>query len=230
MKTSTLFPSSGPRSYRFVRGLFSRQIEQFEWSLARPKEAQDQTFTDLMKGLRGTVLENAHNLIGVRTLDDFRQAVPIQSYDDVAPLVQRLLAGEKSVLSREKVRGFVETSGTQATPNLIPITRGWSAHIRRAQLLWVIGLLRDFPSISHGDIVHIVSSAAERHTEDGIANRSQYGTNGRGFAERNANDSCCLQFLKCRSRSATLCSFESGFGESGSNVCDSKSFNDCSLC
>ena len=168
MKTSTLFPSYGPRSYRFVRGLFSRQIQQFEWSLARPKDAQAQTFTDLMKGLRGTVLENAHNLSGVRTLDDFRQAVPIQSYDDVAPLVQRLLAGEKSVLSREKVRGFVETSGTQATPKLIPITRGWSAHIRRAQLLWVIGLLRDFPSISHGDIVHIVSSAAERHTEMGL--------------------------------------------------------------
>ena len=83
---------------------------------------------------------------------------PLQSYDDVAPLVQRVLAGENRILSREKVQGFVETSGTQATPEVNPdYEEAWSSHIRRAQLLWVLGLLRDFPSISQGDIIHIVS-------------------------------------------------------------------------
>ena len=77
MKTSTLFPSSGPRSYRFVRSLFSRQIQQFEWSLSHPKESQLETFADLRKRLRGTVLEEKYNLSGVRTLNDYRQAVPV---------------------------------------------------------------------------------------------------------------------------------------------------------
>ena len=168
MKTPTLFPSSGPRSYRFLRTLLFRRVREFELALAHPKEAQCRTFSDLRKGLRGTVLEKKYKLDAIRTLEDFRAAVPIQSYDDVAPLVQQSINGERRVLSREKIQGFVETSGTQSTPKLIPITASWSAHIRQAQLLWVLGLLRDFPSISQGDICHIVSSARERYTPRGL--------------------------------------------------------------
>ena len=168
MKTSPIFPASGPRTYRFVKTVFFRQIKEFEWSLSHPREAQHRTFTDIMKRVRGTALEREYNLNRVRTLKDLRQAVPIQSYADVEPFVQRMLTGEARVLSREKIQGFVETSGTQSTPKLIPVTASWSAHIRRAQMLWVLGLLRDFPSISQGDICHIVSSASERHTRSGL--------------------------------------------------------------
>ena len=150
MKTSTLFPAYGPRSYRFVRRLFWRQVQRLEQSLSHPNAAQDKTLAALLKGLRGTVLEEKYGLKNVRTFREFRDAIPIQSYDDIAPLIDRILNGEQRVLSRERIRGFVETSGTQSTPKLIPITASWSAHIRRAQLYWVLGLLRDFPSISQG--------------------------------------------------------------------------------
>ena len=167
MTTTPLFPAHGPRSYRILRGLYFRQIKYFERSLSHPQDAQQRTFAGLLKGLRGTVLAEKYGLNNVRSLQEFRSAIPIQSYDDVAPFVERILAGEK-VLSHEKVRGFVETCGTQSIPKLIPITASWSAHIRQAQLFWVLGLLRDFPSISQGDICHIVSSSTERITSNGL--------------------------------------------------------------
>ena len=145
-----------------------RHIQNFERSLFDPKDAQQKTLIELLSGLRGTVIEEQFGLNNVRTLQAFRKAIPLQSYDDLAPLIDRVVAGEQRVLSREKIRGFVETSGTQSAPKLIPITASWSSHIKRAQLYWVLALLRDFPSIAQGDICHIVSSATERFTPNGL--------------------------------------------------------------
>ena len=114
------------------------------------------------------MLEAHFDLKSMRTLEDFRRAVPIQTYTDIEPFINRVVAGEPRVMTREKVTGFVETSGTQSTPKLIPITKSWSSHIRTAQLLWVLGLLRDHPAIAQGDIAHIVSSATERYTTGGL--------------------------------------------------------------
>ena len=104
MKTSTLFPAHGPRSYRFIRRLFQRQIQHFERSLSRPKEAQENTLDEVLKGLRGTFLEEKYGLKNIHTLSEFRSAIPLQSYDDISPLIERIHSGEKRVLSREKVR------------------------------------------------------------------------------------------------------------------------------
>ena len=71
-------------------------------------------------------------------------------------------------MSTERVTRFVETSGTQSTPKLIPVTKSWSQHVQNAQMLWVLALLRDYPAISNGAILHNVSAANERTTDIGV--------------------------------------------------------------
>ena len=90
MKTSTLFPAYGPRSYRFVRGVFWRRIQHFERSLLHPQDAQEKTLASILKGLHGTAIEEKYGLKNIRGLQEFRSAVPIHSYDDVAPFVEHL--------------------------------------------------------------------------------------------------------------------------------------------
>ena len=157
-----IFPSNGPKSYRFTRLLLNRQVAAFEYSLLHPVAAQKKVLSAILRGVRGTISAEQHGLNRVQNLMEYRSAVPIQSYEDIKPLVDRILNGECRILNNEKIRGFVETSGTQSTPKLIPITKSWATHVRQAQLLWMLGLLRDFPSISKRDVFHIVSSAEER--------------------------------------------------------------------
>jgi len=168
MKQPLIFPTEGPRSYRILRLLLSRTVNQLEQSSNEPQTAQLRVLTGIRRNLVGTALESHFKLKGIRTLQDFRTAIPIQTYTDVEPFISRVVSGEHKVMSREKISGFVETSGTQSTPKLIPITKSWSSHIRTAQLLWVLGLLRDYPAIAQGDIAHIVSSATERYTTGGL--------------------------------------------------------------
>ncbi len=168
MDTPTLFPKKGPRNYQLLHLWMSRTVSDFEHSLAKPQQAQEAVFRTIRNSVKGTVSEKIHSLQKVKTLAEFRRAVPIQSYSDIEALIDRIVVGEKNILTSDTVRGFVETSGTQSKPKLIPVTQSWSAHIRKAQLLWVLALLRDFPRISKQDVLHVVSSAKERYTPAGL--------------------------------------------------------------
>ncbi len=167
MKTP-LFPHIGPRNYRLFRLLLIRQVRAFERSLIEPQQAQQSVLGAVLKNVRPTVQGKHFSLSNVRTLEEFRQAVPIQSYRDIEHWVERVVKGESQVLTKEKITGFVETSGTQSKPKLIPVTKSWSTGVRNAQLLWVLALLRDFPSITERDVFHLVSSAKERRTIGGL--------------------------------------------------------------
>jgi hypothetical protein len=124
--------------------------------------AQKKVLSAILRGVRGTASAEQHGLNTIKNLTEYRSAIPIQSYEDIKPLIDRILNGESRILSNEKIQGFVETSGTQSTPKLIPISKTWARQVRQAQLLWMLGLLRDYPAISKRDVFHIVSSAEER--------------------------------------------------------------------
>ena len=53
---------------------------------------------------------------------DFADNVPLQSYDDLAPYVQRMAAGEANILCAEPPVLFAMSSGTSGTPKLVPTT------------------------------------------------------------------------------------------------------------
>jgi hypothetical protein len=51
------------------------------------------------------------------------EKLPITTYADYAPYIERIAAGEQNVLSREPVIYFSTTSGTTGPPKMIPVTR-----------------------------------------------------------------------------------------------------------
>jgi hypothetical protein len=63
-----------------------------------------------------------HAFASIRTTSDFRSAVPICNYEDLRGYIDRMAAGEQSVLVSEPVRRFFVTSGSTAAPKLVPVT------------------------------------------------------------------------------------------------------------
>ena len=64
------------------------------------------------------------------SLDHFKTRVPLQSWDDVMPWVNRMLQGEERVLVSEPVSFFATTSGTTGRRKLIPITPSFVEEFR----------------------------------------------------------------------------------------------------
>ncbi|ADG78164.1 GH3 auxin-responsive promoter OS=Tsukamurella paurometabola (strain ATCC 8368 / DSM / CCUG 35730/ CIP 100753 / JCM 10117 / KCTC 9821 / NBRC 16120 / NCIMB 702349 / NCTC 13040) OX=521096 GN=Tpau_1542 PE=4 SV=1 [Tsukamurella paurometabola] len=95
-----------------------------------PAGAQQQVLADILDQATETSFGVDHALSSVRTLADWRAAVPVRSYDDFRPYLQRAQAGERRVLTTCDPYAFLKTSGTSGAPKLVPTTRHWRANYR----------------------------------------------------------------------------------------------------
>jgi hypothetical protein len=63
-----------------------------------------------------------YNFSNLFTLRAFKQAVPIQEYEDIKPYIQRIMDGEQNVLWNTPVHWFAKSSGTTSDKSkFIPV-------------------------------------------------------------------------------------------------------------
>ena len=86
-------------------------------------ERQDRVLSVLIKDGQHTAFGRDHELKNVRSYEDFKKAVPIRDYEELKPYIERIKAGEKSVLWPGRPAYFAKTSGTTSGAKYIPITR-----------------------------------------------------------------------------------------------------------
>ncbi|OIN57814.1 GH3 auxin-responsive promoter family protein [Arsenicibacter rosenii] len=111
-----------------IRSVFSRPLAQWvvqqqqEW-MYQPAEAQQRWFKELVSVGRHTQFGKDHHFHDIRTVDDFRQAVPVRDYEDLKPYIQKILDGASDVLWKGKPLYFAKTSGTTSGTKYIPLTK-----------------------------------------------------------------------------------------------------------
>ncbi|MBD2701032.1 GH3 auxin-responsive promoter family protein [Spirosoma sp. BT702] len=98
-------------------------VERQQAWMYQPIEAQQRWFQRLIETGRNTVFGRDHALKDVRTIDEFRQAVPVRDYEDLKPYIEQILNGGTDVLWKGKPLYFAKTSGTTSGTKYIPITQ-----------------------------------------------------------------------------------------------------------
>lgn len=169
------FPRHGSGAYRLLRAGADGLVGRFEAALENPRAAQQARLEVILRIARGTAFGDAHDLDAVRTLDDLRAAVPIRDHAGHLPWLQRVAAGERDVLTRERVQMLLETSGTSGTPKHLPVTATWARGVSDAQRLWVLAMLRDHPEVADGAALTIVSPAVHGRSRGGLPIGSNTG-------------------------------------------------------
>jgi hypothetical protein len=96
------------------------------------------------------------------TLREYRAAVPVVSYDDLAPYVARVARGEKDVLSTDPTTMLERSGGSTATTKLVPYGRGLFSAFSRATSPWLFDLQRRHPSTRAGRSYWSVSHAVRK--------------------------------------------------------------------
>lgn len=111
-----------------IRSVLSRPLakwvvqRQQEW-MYRSAEAQQRWLHQLVSVGQHTQFGRDHHLNEVKTVEEFRQAVPIRDYEDLKPYIQKILDGASDVLWRGKPVYFAKTSGTTSGTKYIPLTK-----------------------------------------------------------------------------------------------------------
>ena len=97
-------------------------------------EDQQAILQQLLKYGSRTVFGKDHDLLNVKTYEDFKKAVPIRDYEAIVPYIDKIKAGEQNVLWKGKPIYFAKTSGTTSGVKYIPITNdSISNHIEGAR-------------------------------------------------------------------------------------------------
>ncbi|WP_420456971.1 GH3 auxin-responsive promoter family protein [Rubrivirga sp.] len=131
----------------------------FHRALADPERAQTRLLHSILRANADTVVGRAHGFGQIRTLREFQDAVPLVGWDEVAPFVERIAAGEPNVLTSEPVRLLEPTGGSSGGTKLVPYTRTLQRQIRAAVAPWVADLFRHVPAAAHGPAYWSVSPA-----------------------------------------------------------------------
>ncbi|MFE2757579.1 GH3 auxin-responsive promoter family protein [Actinosynnema sp. NPDC059335] len=83
---------------------------------------QQRVLEDLLEFNAGTEFGRAHGFGRIRTVDDFRRAVPVHGYDDLEPWIERMAAGERHVLTADAPVVYFTSSGSTGAHKKVPVT------------------------------------------------------------------------------------------------------------
>lgn len=89
-----------------------KRIHQIELFMKYPNEVQEEWFEQLISGAEQTEWGKKYQYKSISTLAQFKQRVPIQTYDTLKPYIERMLKGEQNVLWHSGIRWFAKSSGT----------------------------------------------------------------------------------------------------------------------
>ncbi|MCF6170877.1 MAG: GH3 auxin-responsive promoter family protein [Bacteroidales bacterium] len=103
--------------------LIKKRIHQIELFRKYPHEVQAEWFKKLLVTAKDTEWGRKYDYKSIRNIEAFAERVPVSTYDDLKPLIDRLRAGEQNLLWPEEVKWFAKSSGTTAGKSkFIPVT------------------------------------------------------------------------------------------------------------
>lgn len=104
--------------------LVKKRMRQIEYFMAFPNEVQNDWLTSLISTAAETEWGKKYEYNTIKSPLTFRERVPISTYEDLMPIIERLKRGEQNLIWPEEVKWFAKSSGTSGSKSkFIPISR-----------------------------------------------------------------------------------------------------------
>ena len=105
--------------------LFKRKYNKLQKDLQNPFLSQEKIFSYLIKKAKDTQWGIEYDFHNIKSIDDFKNKVPISKYEDLEKYILRILKNnEANILWPGKINLFAKSSGTSSSKSkFIPITK-----------------------------------------------------------------------------------------------------------
>jgi len=102
----------------------SSRLKQIDLFRKYPVEMQKDIFSRLLEKASNTEWGRKYRYASITSVKDYRERVPLQSYEDLMPYVERMGRGETDLLWPGKIKWFAKSSGTTSSKSkFIPMSR-----------------------------------------------------------------------------------------------------------
>jgi len=147
-----------------------RQVRRWLARIRRTPEVQADLLRRLLEPSAETAFGRDFGLARARTIQDLRAAMPVAGYERAEPYIRRVAHGETEALFPRgtHVHMFALTSGTTATPKMIPVTDALLRDYRTGWQVWGVHALEDHYDAFGARLLQIASRMDEQTTPAGI--------------------------------------------------------------
>jgi len=100
-----------------------RRMPRIEAMYLRPADVQEECFKELISLGESTEWGKKYGYSDIRNSEDFRKNVPISTYEELFPYIDRMMQGEQNILWSSPISWFSKSSGTtNARSKFIPVS------------------------------------------------------------------------------------------------------------
>lgn len=104
--------------------VMQKRIHQIELFIKYPNEVQEELFKKLLQTAKLTEFGSQYDFGSIHTYEQFKERVPIQTYEKIFPYIERMMRGEQNVLWPSEIKWFSKSSGTtNSRSKFIPVSQ-----------------------------------------------------------------------------------------------------------
>ncbi len=118
-------------------------VKAFREETKHPMELTTELLMKLLDDNKDTEYGKKYDFAGIKTIEDYQKKVPVVVYDDLAPYLERMMEGERNLLTAYNYNHFNETSGTVGAPKVVPMTDEQSQVFAKYNNLYMYGIMRE---------------------------------------------------------------------------------------
>lgn len=107
----------------FASWILKKRIHQIDLFRKYPNEVQNDVFLNLIRNNEKTLLGIKYDYASILSYKTFVERVPISTYEEFEPYIERARRGESNIFWPEPIRWFAKSSGTtNAKSKFIPVS------------------------------------------------------------------------------------------------------------
>jgi len=131
---------------------------------------EDKKLSQIISKNKNTAYGKIFSFDKIKTIADYQKHLPITTYEDYAPYIERIATGEQNVLTKERVIMFEPSSGSTSAKKLIPYTKGLKIEFAKAVWAWLWDLNKRFPRLKYGQVYFSITPQGiqKNYTSAGI--------------------------------------------------------------
>lgn len=120
--------------FKVVNSIFRTYIGRYRRELQRhyddPLALQEETLAEILKANRSTAFGREHDFYGlIKHPASFADRVPVRTYEEHLPYIEKVLRGEKHILTADSPDWIATTSGTTGSTKYLPLANAAISNI-----------------------------------------------------------------------------------------------------
>ncbi len=151
-----------------------KRAHQIDLFIKYPIEVQLEWFRRLINHGKATEWGKLYDYRSIKTFEQFAERVPVSTYEDLKPYIDRLRNGEQNILWPEEIKWFAKSSGTTSSKSkFIPVSNSSleECHFRGGKDMLSL-FVTNYPDTEIFDGKGLVMGGSHNITE--IPNESYY--------------------------------------------------------